>query len=121
MVDAAEPSILLSLATSFTLAFVQVVSCYVGSQVQPPAQQLLSDHVCSSRNGSLFRQLVQFVRHSPNSRSIYLAGFWEEDHIALHISSGLVVLSVGNLPGEVRDKESGMQDPSYGVVQYLRW
>lgn len=45
VVDTGKPAVLLPLATSFTLASVKVVSSYVGRQVQPPAKQLLGDHV----------------------------------------------------------------------------
>lgn len=44
---------------------------------------------------------------------------WQEDHVALHVASGLVVLAVADFPGEVWDKESRVAKPTNGVVQGL--
>ena len=67
-----------------------------------------------------FGQLVDFVNELSNTVGVLLASFGNENHVTLHVSSSLVVLAVGNLPGKVRDKESRVADPASGVVENLR-
>lgn len=117
MVDSSKVSILLSLAATFNLAFVVVVPSNIGKQVHPPSKHLLSNHVCSSCNGGLLHQLRQFMHQFSNSRGVFLTSLWEEDHVALHVSSSFVVFTVRNLPGKVRDEESRMENPSNSVVE----
>lgn len=55
-----------------------------------------------------------------NARGILGASLGDEDHVTGDVTGGLVVLSVGDLPREVRDEQSRVTDPTNGVVQLLR-
>ena len=65
-------------------------------------------------------QLVKFMGEPSNTGGVLLTGLWDENHITLHVSSGFVVLAVGNLPGEVRDEKGRVTNPASGVVENLR-
>ena len=54
-------------------------------------------------------------------RSVRITSLRHEDHIPLNVPSGFVVFAMGNLPGEVRDQQCGVANPSHGIVQSLRW
>lgn len=45
-----------------------------------------------------------------------LASSRNEDHITLHVAGGLVMLAVRDLPAEVGDEETGMEDPAGEIV-----
>jgi hypothetical protein len=49
-------------------------------------------------NRGFFSQLVKFVDKFSDTAGIYLAGLGDEYHITLHMSSGLVMLAMGDLP-----------------------
>ena len=57
MVDAPEDAILLALATSFMLALMAIVAGLVCYQIIRPADELLTDKVKSSGDGSFFSKL----------------------------------------------------------------
>ena len=101
VVDTAEETILRAVTTSVTLSAVLVVAGNVGQEVSWPATELLVDQVESSSQRSLFGQLVQLVSEFANTAGELLAGFGNKDHVTLHVASGFVVFTVGDLPGEV--------------------
>lgn len=116
MIDTATEAILPVLAAAFRLTLVEVVTGDVGKQVQRPSDQLLADQVDHGSDGSLLGQLVKLVGESTDARGVDLAGLGHEDHVTLEMTGGLVMLAVGNLPGEVRHQERRVEDPANGVV-----
>ena len=59
------------------------------------------------------------MHESSDAVGIALTSLGCEDHIALHVPSGLVVLAMRDLPREVGDEESRMTDPASGVIEYF--
>ena len=98
MVDTSTKTILLSLATTFALALVIVVASNIASKIHPPADQLLSNHRSRREDGCLFHQFRKLVGVITHLGGIFLASFWNKDHVTLKISSGFVVLAVRDLP-----------------------
>lgn len=119
VVDTTEPSVRLALTTALGLLGVVVVASDVGAEVHKPAEQLLSDQVASSQDGGLLHELAELVQGTTSTGSILLAGLGDENHVTGKVTSGLVVLSVGDLPGEVRHEQERVADPANGVVQHL--
>jgi hypothetical protein len=64
-------------------------------------------------------QLMELMSEFSDASSVKLTSLWDENHIALDVSSGLVVLAVGDFPREVRDEKSRVEDPANSVVQNL--
>ena len=98
VVDTAEPAVTLALTLTLGLLVVVDVTSNVGDEVQRPAEELLEDHVGGSSDRGLLHQLGELVDSVANSASVNLTGLGEEDHVTLHVASGLVVLAVGDLP-----------------------
>jgi len=98
VVDTTEEPISLALPTTFKLTLVAVVASDIAKEIHWPAQELLSNGVDQGCNWSFFGQLGQFVDQSSNTLCICLTSLGNEDHVTLHISSGLVVLAVRDLP-----------------------
>lgn len=119
VVNAGEEAVLLALAATLTLALVVVVAGDVGQEVVGPADELLADQVNQGDDGGLLPELGQLVGQLPHAARLLLAGLGDEDHVALHVTGGLVVLAVGDLPAEVGDQQGRMQNPTDGVVQNL--
>lgn len=117
VVDAVEPAVLLPNTASLGLLFVVVVAGGVGDQVQGPAEELLANHVQSSVNRGLIGQFRNLVHQPSNAAGVNLQCLGQENHVTLHVASSFVVLSVGDLPGEVGNEQSGVADPANGVVQ----
>lgn len=113
MVDSSEETVLLART-------VLVVASHVAKKVQWPAEKLLTNRMNKSRDRGLLGQFVKFMGEFSNARSIFLTGLWDENHISIHVSSGLVVLAVGDLPGEVWYKKCRVTDPSSCVIKNLR-
>lgn len=116
VVDTAEVAVLLANTLTLALLVVVVVAGNVGGEVHQPTSELLGDGVDSGGDGSLLGELRKLVDHLSNSGCVDLTGLWHENHVAVHVASSLVVLAVGDLPGEVRDEESGVKNPANGVV-----
>jgi hypothetical protein len=112
---AVEPADTLALG----LLVVVAVASDVEEEVHGPATNLLAKHVESGVDGSLLEELVHLVDGSASAGSEDLASLRHENHVALHVASGLVVLAVADLPGEVRDEESRVAEPTDKVVQGL--
>ena len=119
VVDTAKVSVALALATAFGLAFVVVVASHVGEEVQGPPEQLLQEHVDDRSNGGLLHQLVELMDGLADTGGILVTGLGDEDHVAGDVTGSLVVLAVGDLPGEVRHEKGGVADEANRVVQHL--
>ena len=113
--EAVEPAGTLALG----LLVVVVVAGDVEEEVHGPASNLLTDHVDGGVDGSLLHEFVHLVDGSASAGSEDLTGLGDEDHVTLHVAGGLVVLAVGDLPGEVGDEESRVAEPTNEVVQGL--
>lgn len=116
VVDAASEAVVLALATALTLALVEVVAGDVGEQVVGPADKLLHDQHEESVGGRLLGQLRQLVDHLADASGVLLASAGEEDHVALHVAGGGVVLVVRDLPAKVGDEQGGVEEPAGDVV-----
>lgn len=119
VVDTAAVTVVLAFATALTLLFVVVVAGNVGQEVVGPSNELLAKEHHKGVDGSLLGQLGQFVDELAETSGLLLASARNEDHVALHVASGLVVLAVGHLPAEVRDKQRGVDNPADNVVVKL--
>lgn len=119
VVDTTKVTVALALATTFKLTLVVVVARDVGEQVHGPTEKLLQDHVRGSEDGGLLHELREFVDGLANVRGVLLAGLGHENHITTQVSSGLVVLAVGDLPGEVRHQKERVADPAHRVIENL--
>jgi hypothetical protein len=119
VVDTSEPAVNLAISTTFRLTLVVVVASDIGEKIRRPAEKLLPKGVDEGSDWGFLGQFVQFVNEFSNAAGVLLAGLGDENHITLHVSSGLVVLTMRNLPGEVWDEESRMADPASGVVEDL--
>lgn len=119
MVDTSEPTVNLALSTTFMLTLVVIVASSIGEKVHWPAQEVFTDGADNGGDWGFLSQLMKFVNEFSDAGSIILASLGYEDHITLHVSSCLVVLAVGDLPGEVWDKECRVADPTSRVVENL--
>jgi hypothetical protein len=119
VVDAAEEAVLLALTLALGLFLVVVVASDVGDEVHGPAAELLQHRVEEGRNGRLLGQLVQLVGELTDARGILVSRLGNKDHVALHVAGGLVVLAVGDLPGEVGDEKRGVGNEADRVVEHL--
>lgn len=119
VVDTAEPAVLLAHTAALGLLGVVVVTSDVVEQVHRPAEELLGQKVAGSQDGSLLAQLAELVEGLAHAGGVLLTGLGDEDHVAGQVTGGLVVLAVGDLPGEVGDEQERVADPANGVVQDL--
>lgn len=119
VVDTGEVAVLLSLAAALNLALVEVVAGSVGEDIHGPAEELLEDRVDQSGNWGLLGQLVELMNRTADTTSVLLAGLGDENHVALEVAGGLVVLAVGDLPGEVWHQQGRVADPAGGIVEDL--
>ena len=119
MVHTTKVTICLALSSALRLVLVVVVTSDVGEEIHGPPEKLLQENGGGRENRGLLHQFTQFVDRLANARSIFVTGLGDEDHITSDVAGGLVVLSVGDLPGEVGDKQGGMANPANGVVQSL--
>jgi hypothetical protein len=119
VVDTTEPAVGLALAAALGLLGVVVVAGDVGEEVHGPSEQLLEQEVGGSQDGGLLHELAELVQGAADAGGVLLTGLGDEDHVTGEVASGLVVLSVGDLPREVGDQQEGVADPADGVVQDL--
>ena len=117
--DTATEAVVPAGTLALGLLVVVVVASDVEEEVHGPATDLLADHVESGVDGSLLKKLVHLVDGSAGAGSEDLASLRHEDHVALHVAGGLVVLAVADLPAEVRDEKSRVAEPTNKVVQDL--
>lgn len=116
VVDTAEEAVLLPLALALGLPLVVVVASDIGDEVHGPATELLHHRVDEGSDGGLLGQLIELVSQLADARSILISRLRNKHHVALHVAGSLVVLSVGDLPGEVRNEESSVGNEANGVV-----
>ena len=116
VVDTTAKTVMLALATPLTLALMVVVAGNVGHEVVGPANELLHDEHEESEDGSLLSQLRKLVGKLAKTGGLLLASAGNENHVALHVAGGLVVLSVGDLPAEVGNEEGRVKNPTGDVV-----
>lgn len=119
VVDTAKVTVALALATTFNLTLVVVVAGDVGEQVHGPAEKLLQDHVGRSEDRGLLHELGDFVDSLADVSGVLLAGLGHENHITAQVSSRLVVLAVGDLPGKVWNQKERVADPANGIIENL--
>jgi hypothetical protein len=119
VVDTVEETVLLALASTFSLALMEVVASNVGHKVVGPTNQLLADEMKQSHDGSLFTKFSKLMNQPAKSASLLFTGARDENHVSLHVAGCLVVLAVGDLPAEVRNEESRVKDPANSVVENL--
>ena len=110
-------SVLLANALTFGLLSMVIMTSHIGEQIGWPAAELLGDHYANGVNRRLLQQFVHLVDREASGLSMFLPSSRCEDHVSLHVASRLVMLAVANLPAEIGNEKSGMQNPSYGVVQ----
>lgn len=120
VVDATTIAVLLTLTTTLTLALMVVVAGDIGHEIVGPANELLTDEHGESEERGLLGELRHLMNHLAEAGSMLLASSGDKDHITLHVSSSLVVLSVRDLPAEVGDKESGVENPAGDIVDEAR-
>jgi hypothetical protein len=116
VVDTATETVVFTLATALLLTLVVVVAGNVGHEVVGPADQLLENKHDQSEGGSLLSEVGKLVGHLAETSSLLLASSGDKDHVTLHVSGSLVVLSVGDLPAEVGDEERRVENPAGDVV-----
>lgn len=102
MVDTAEVSIALALATALGLAFMVVVTSDVSEKVHGPSEKLLQDHAGGSRYRRLLHELGDFMNGLAHMSGELCTSLGHEDHVPTQVSGSFVVLAVRNLPREVR-------------------
>lgn len=120
VVDTTTKTVVLALAAALALTLVEVVAGDIGQDVVGPAEELLSNKHAEAEDGSLSGEFRQLMDHLANARGVLLASLGHEDHVSLHVASGLVVLGVGVLPAEVGDQQCGVEEPAGGVVDQTR-
>jgi hypothetical protein len=98
VVNAGGESIDLSFSTSLGLLLMIVVSSDVADEVHGPSEKLLTKRVDNGSDWSFLGQLMNLVSEFSNTACVVLASLWDENHVTFHVTGGLVVLSVGNLP-----------------------
>lgn len=119
VVDTSEVTITLALSTSFRLTLVVVVASNVGEEIHWPSEELLQEKVPSGQDRGLLHKLTNLMNGLSDAGCILLSGLGNEHHVTGEVSGGLVVLSVGDLPGEVRDHQGRVADPSNSVIENL--
>lgn len=86
----------------------------VGEKVHDPSEQLLGDQSIQGNDWRVRSNLLE-------DRSTFVldegvSSLWNENHVSVHVASSLVVLRVGEFPGEVRNEPERVQNPTDGVV-----
>ena len=114
-------TILLTDTLAFRLLLVIVVASHVCEQIHWPASKLLPDHVGCGVDWSLFEKLVHLMQNKAEPSGLVLTSARREDHISLHMAGGFVVLAMADLPAEVWDEQSRVDNPTDGVVESLAW
>jgi hypothetical protein len=120
VVDTATKTVLLALATTLLLLLVVVVASDVGHEVVGPADELLENEHDQSEGRSLLSEVSKLVGHLAETSSLLLASSGNKDHVTLHVTGSLVVLSVGDLPAEVGDEKRRVKNPTSDIVDEAR-
>ena len=104
MVDALEKAVDLALTFALGLTLMEIVAASIRQEVDWPSPELLPKKCHGSVKRSLFHQFGHIVSE------FALAG-------AVSFPGRLMMLSVRDLPGEIRDEQSRVKEPSNGVIQ----
>jgi len=91
-------AVLLAFSTTFNLTLVVVVASDVGNKVQRQSEKLLPNRMEQSSNRCFLGQLINFVDKFSHTASVLGTSLGNKDHVTLHVSCCLVVLSVGDFP-----------------------
>lgn len=118
--DATTGTILLPFAFAFQLLLVVIVSSHIRQEVPRPSKDLLIQGPEQRDDWRLLHQLAELMDFLANPVCVLLSSLGDEYHVALHVSGGLVMLSMRDLPTEVWDQERGMQDPTNGIIECFR-
>lgn len=116
MVDASI-AVLAALALALSLTLMLVMTCNVAQQIPWPTDQLLANQHGSGVQRRLLHQLMHLMEDVAHAARMLLARARQENHVTLHVAGGFVVLSVADLPAEVRDQKSRVSEPANGVVE----
>ena len=57
------------------------------------------------------------LKQVASARTVFVLGLWDKHHIALHVTSGFVVLAMRNLPGEIWYQKGGVTEEADSVVE----
>lgn len=96
------------------LQFLVRLTGDISQEVPEPTTELLNKQILQGDDWSVLGDLLQ-GNGTLAGNKLFL-GLWNENHVSGQMAGGLVVLTVGVLPGEVRDHQVGVQDPADGVV-----
>ena len=105
MVDTACDSVLLALATTLLLVLVLVVASHISNEISRPSAKLLNNELVQSGKGSVLSHFRELMHQMALFAAILFPCQGYEDHVSFHMTSSLVVLSMRDLPGKVRDKQ----------------
>jgi len=119
VVDTASEPVVLANTFALRLLLVLVMAGDVADDVCRPANKLLSNEVKKRGNWCILSELVELVSELTKTRRVDLSGRRVEDHVAVKVAGGLVVLAVRDLPREVWDEKCRVENPSNGVVDGL--
>ena len=101
MVDTTSNSITFAFATAFTLRLMVVVTCDVEEQICRPPTKLLGNQIIRCGKRGFLGKFLELMKKVTVLVGIRLLGVWHENHVSLHVTSCLVMLSVGDLPREI--------------------
>jgi hypothetical protein len=99
-------AVFLPLAATLTLAFMVVVTSDISEDIAGPTDELLYDQPKQGVSGGLLSQFRELIGYAANAGGMLFASARNKDHVTLHISSGLMVFAMRDLPTEVWDKKS---------------
>jgi hypothetical protein len=119
VVDSVSDAVGLANAAALALLLVVVVASDVGHQVVGPANQLLSNQHDQGVDGRVLRKLANLLSELAEFGRLLFPGARHENHVALDVASGFVVLAVAHLPAEVGHKKGRVEDPAHHVVERL--
>lgn len=86
----------------------------VGQQISVPTKKLLNKQVVEGHDGGVLSRMLET---SQRHELLTLSG--DKHHISSEMTSGLVVLGMGDLPGEIRDHKSRVENPTNNVIDRL--
>ena len=119
VVHSSHKSIRFANAATLLLTEVVVVSGDVEVDVHDPPHELLADKCACCRDRSFLHELRKFVDIVARLGGILFTCLGDKDHVPFDMTGGLVVFAVGDLPGEIRNKEDRVTDEADGVIECL--
>lgn len=70
-----------------------------------------------SRDRGFLGQFGELMEHVTVFGRIDLPRLGHKNHVSLHVTGCFVMLSMGDLPGEIRDQESRVAEPANSIIQ----